>query len=91
MRQVDHDELAWKIVMALRHVARSTWKAATDPRHEVSDRAVASIADKATEGLRGLEILTDAPVTSAETFSRPMARMRGEAVASGAPAAELER
>ena len=79
-------DLAWKIVMALRHVSRSTWKEATDPRLDVNSRAVAVIADTAARGLRNLELLSDAPPPqSSETFGTPVARMLGEEVGSGAP------
>ncbi|WP_419808405.1 hypothetical protein [Sphingomonas sp.] len=90
MRQVNHDELAWKIVMALRPISRTVWKAAADPRPQVRGRAVSTIADKAADALRYLEVLSGDPAASEATFSRPMARLRGEVVGSGAPMMEIE-
>jgi hypothetical protein len=85
MRQVGRAELIWKIITALRHVRRSTWKDLTDPRPQIRDRAMLSAATCAADGLDQLEILSGDPDAPDTTFTQPLARMAGEEVASGAP------
>jgi hypothetical protein len=89
MRQVGRAELIWKIITALRHVRRSTWKELADPRPQVRDRAMLSAATCAADGLDQLEILSDAPDAPETTFTQPLARMAGEDIASGAPTLNL--
>lgn len=85
MRQVGEAELIYKIVSALRKVRPATWKEAANPRHEIKSRAVASIATVAGGALRDLEVLSGAPFAPDATFTRPLARMLGEEMGSGAP------
>jgi hypothetical protein len=85
MRQVNRDELQWKIVTALRTVPRSVWRDMIDPRQQVSDRALAMVAGRAATALDSLEVLSSAPAASDATFRTPIARMLGEDVGSGAP------
>lgn len=83
MRQVNHDELAWKILRALRPVSPTTWKEALDRRPDVRRRAVAEIADAAASGLQDLEVLSSAPAADT-SFTRPMERLLGYKVETGA-------
>ena len=86
VRQVNLDELAYALTMALKKVSASTLNALRDSRHTQRSQAQAIVGMQLAEGLKNFEILSTTPLPALmgeSAFSTPMARMLGEDIPSG--------
>lgn len=93
MRQVNRDELAYMIAQALRQAKPSVLNMLVDRRPDQQRKGRAMVALAIVDELRHLEVLSDRelPALMGErAFSVPLARMLGEDIPSGIPAAPVE-